>query len=68
MQKKISKEKEDLRKVVEEINSYSELCNVEKIYVEDINEGIFPWSQISTTFHSTLFTVINIVFVVIIPQ
>ena len=39
MRKKISKEKEDLKRVVEEISSYSELCNVENISVED---GIFP--------------------------
>jgi hypothetical protein len=57
MRKKMSKEKEDLRKVVEEINSYSELCNVEKISVEDINEGIFPWSQTSTTSSEIFFTV-----------
>ena len=49
LRKKINKDKDDLRNVVEEINSFSELCNIEKISVEDINEGIFPWLLTNTT-------------------
>ena len=66
LRKKINKDKDDLRNVVEEINSFSELCNIEKISVEDINEGIFPWMLTNTTpgiifFHCTDSTVIKTV-------
>ena len=48
MRKKMSKEKQDLKAVVDKLNTYGALCGNTNVCLEEVTEGIFPWSETGT--------------------